>query len=170
MEITLEDLLESRDRRAERQRLLLGQYPGKTLLCLTVIMPGKVKRNLHSLVVAGAALSAVAARFGDEAAKVETYDLPTGYEAYLIVSRSVEDAKREACNIEDTHPLGRLFDIDVIGPGGVPVTRQEIGEQPRKCLLCDNPARYCMRNRTHSQEEILSCIERMVRQFAETNE
>ena len=170
MEITLEDLLESRDRRAERQRLLLGQYPGKTLLCLTVIMPGKVKRNLHSLVVAGAALSAVASRFGDEAAKVETYDLPTGYEAYLIVSRSVEDAKRAACNIEDTHPLGRLFDIDVIGPGGVPVTRQEIGEQPRKCLLCDNPARYCMRNRTHSQEEILSCIERMVRQFAENNE
>ena len=165
MEITLEDLLESRDRRAERQRLLLGQYPGKTLLCLTVIMPGKVKRNLHSLVVAGAALSAVAARFGDEAAKVETYDLPTGYEAYLIVSRSVEDAKREACNIEDTHPLGRLFDMDVIQPDGTPMSRDAVGLPQRSCLLCGNPARYCMRNRTHSTEELLERIDTLVKEY-----
>ena len=60
MEITLDQLLASREERASFQKELLKGYPGKTLVCLTVIMPGKVKRNLQSLVVAQAAVIGVA--------------------------------------------------------------------------------------------------------------
>ena len=110
MEITLDHLLASREERASFQKELLKGYPGKTLVCLTVIMPGKVKRNLQSLVVAQAAVTALVSAFGDSMLKLRLRDLPTGYEAYLVTPLSNEEAKKETCRIEDTHPLGRLFD------------------------------------------------------------
>ena len=57
MEITLDLLLASRDRRVAMQQKLRETYPNLTLVCLTVIMPGNVKRNLSSLITAHAATS-----------------------------------------------------------------------------------------------------------------
>ena len=89
-------------------------------------------------------------------------DLNTGYEAYLITPLPLLEAKRIAVTIEDTHPLGRLFDIDVINSDGIPVARNDIGEKPRRCLVCEHEARYCMRMRWHTQEEIWAKINEMV--------
>jgi len=165
MEITLGQLLASREERASFQKELLKGYPGKTLVCLTVIMPGKVKRNLQSLVVAQAAVTALVSAFGDSMLSLRLRDLPTGYEAYLVTPLSNEEAKRETCRIEDTHPLGRLFDLDVIDADGVPVSRELIGKAPRKCLVCDSDARYCMRNRTHSLDELSARIDEMIESY-----
>lgn len=165
MEITLDQLLASREERASFQKELLKSYPGKTLVCLTVIMPGKVKRNLQSLIVAQAALTALVSAFRDSMLKLEVRDRQTGYEAYLETTLSCGEAKRKTCSIEDTHPLGRLFDLDVIDADGVPISRETIGLNPRKCLICDNEARYCMRNRTHTLSELSARIEEMIEAY-----
>lgn len=165
MEITLDQLLASREERASFQKELLKSYPGKTLVCLTVIMPGKVKRNLQSLIVAQAALTALVSSFGDSMLKLEVRDRQTGYEAYLETTLSHGEAKRKTCSIEDTHPLGRLFDLDVIDADGVPISRETIGLNPRKCLICDNEARYCMRNRTHTLSELSARIDEMIEAY-----
>ena len=165
MEITLDQLLASREVRASFQRELLQKYPGKTLVCLTVVMPGTVKRNSQSLIISQAALCALIARFGSDLVRLETRDLPTGFEAYLLTSLSHGDAKRAVCNLEDSHPLGRLFDLDVILPDGTPMSRDAVGLPQRSCLLCGNPARYCMRNRTHSTEELLERIDTLVKEY-----
>ena len=165
MEITLDQLLASREERASFQKELLKSYPGKTLVCLTVIMPGKVKRNLQSLIVAQAALTALVCAFGDSMLKLEVRDRQTGYEAYLETTLSHGEAKRKTCSIEDTHPLGRLFDLDVIDADGVPISRETIGLNPRKCLICDNEARYCMRNHTHTLSELSARIDEMIEAY-----
>lgn len=92
-------------------------------------------------------------------------DLETGYEAYLITPLPLLVAKRIAIKIEDTHPLGRLFDIDIIDKDGVPVSRDRVGSRPRRCLVCDREARYCMRMRWHTQEEIWERINAMVDEY-----
>ena len=163
MEITLDQLLASREERASFQKELLKSYPGMTLVCLTVIMPGKIKRNLQSLVVAQAAVTAMVSAFGDSMQKLVLRDRQTGYEAYLETTLSNAEAKLKTCNIEDTHPLGRLFDLDVIDIDGIPVSRETIG--PRKCLICDNEARYCMRNRTHTLNELSAKIDEMIEAY-----
>ena len=165
MEITLDQLLASREERASFQKELLKSYPGKTLVCLTVIMPGKVKRNPQSLIVAQAALTALVSAFGDSMLKLVVRDRQTGYEAYLETTLSHGEAKRKTCSIEDTHPLGRLFDLDVIDADGVPISRETIGLNPRKCLICDNEARYCMRNRTHTLSELSARIDEMIEAY-----
>jgi len=185
--ITLHELLASRDARHATQQKLLAEHSGKTLVCLTVVMPGSVKRNHQSLTAAHAAVEAMRKAFGIKENKglspLETLenpeplenpaptllelDLETGYEAYLITPMPLLEAKRIAVNIEDTHPLGRLFDIDIINADGVPVSRDAIGEKPRRCLVCDHEARYCMRMRWHTQEEIWAKINEMVDSYVE---
>ena len=184
MPITLDELLASRDARHAMQQKLMAEHSGKTLVCLTVVMPGSVKRNQQSLTVARAAVKAMrkAYNISDDLLpetelltnelKIETReclverDLNTGYEAYLITPLPLLEAKRVAVEIEDTHPLGRLFDIDVIDKQGIPVSRDRVGGQPRRCLVCDHEARYCMRMRWHTQEEIWARIRQMTDDYA----
>ena len=162
MEITLDALLLSRDNRHELQQQLLEQHPGSTLVCLTVVMPGSVKRNLYSVVTAQAALTALLDRLGEHVQATRARDLATGYEAYLITGLPAPEVKRVTCDIEDSHPLGRLFDIDVMNADGLPISRQTVGDEPRRCLLCDHEARWCMRNHSHSQEELMAHIRQMI--------
>lgn len=165
-------------------------------MCLTVVMPGSVKRNHQSLVVAHAAVEQIIGNYelgvrndelrvksdelgvrndelgvkSDElgiryGGRLIERDLETGYEAYLITPLPLLEAKRIAVQIEDTHPLGRLFDIDIIDKDGVPVSRDRVGSRPRRCLVCDREARYCMRMRWHTQEEIWERINAMVDEY-----
>ena len=235
--MTLEELLNSREARVWRQRELLEANPGLSLICLTVQLPGPVKRNRLSLAVAKAGVRAIRDAFRIE--REELRDLETGYEGFFLVPLAPVEAKRLACQIEDTHPLGRLMDLDVItitsrssstplhprgGLRGVPlklpaslrsecleskseqtslsggqkslrqvsarigceaqrdggtyagggwpaetivapIGREDLGLESRKCLLCDRPARECMRARTHSTEELLAKIEEMVNSY-----
>ena len=157
MEITLDALLQSRDNRQQLQQQLLQQHPDGTLVCLTVVMPGSVKRNLYSVVTAQAALTALLDRLGEHVQATRARDLVTDLPAL--------EAKRVTCDIEDSHPLGRLFDIDVMGADGMPISRQEVGGEPRRCLLCEHESRWCMRNHSHSQEELMSHIEKLVNDY-----
>ena len=194
MPVTLEQLLQSRDNRAKHQKDLLEENPGRSLLCMTVQLPGAEKRNRTSLAIAKAGVEAVREAF--QPSYEELRDLETGYEAYFLVSLPAPEAKRQACHIEDTHPLGRLMDIDVFTPtvsychserseesvsptaegnyfscsspkNQFPsaigaISRQDIGLEPRKCLLCGNEVRYCMRAKSHTTSELLARIEEMV--------
>ena len=163
MEITLEQLLKARDDRYARQLSLTNEWPGRALVCMTVVLPGPVKRDARSLKVAEAGLEAVRAVFTP--VYQEAYDRETGFEAFFLVDVPLLDAKKACCEIENEHPFGRLMDLDVLEPVGetvVPVSRERVGEPPRTCLLCGRPARACMRARTHSQEELIRVIDRLL--------
>lgn len=153
--ITLQQLLDSRDARSARQARLLDHNPDKTLVCLTVMPPGSIKRTDWSLRVALAGVGAV--RRSLSPSWEQCFDLETGYEAYFLVDGTVPDVKLQCCAIEDTHPWGRLMDIDVLERsdcGPVPVSRTSVGRPPRRCIVCDRPARECIRARSHTTEQL----------------
>lgn len=161
--VTLEQLLLSRDRRAVRQSDWVRENPDGVLVCLTVILPGAVKRDGRSLKVARAAVKAVRERLSP--VKEECLDLETGFEGYFIVPGELLDVKRACCAIEDNHPFGRLMDLDALEESGgmvSPVSRDRVGMEPRRCLVCGRPARECMRSRKHSGEELLRKIDELL--------
>ena len=126
-------------------------------------MPGPTKKNESTAKLAPVGVSAIEQAFGEAAViYASEYDLPTGFEAFFVVSMTEEEAKTIACDIEDNHPLGRLFDIDIIGKNKIPVSREQIGRPPRKCLLCDRNSRDCMRNQTHELSDLLNKIQEMI--------
>ena len=174
MSITLTELLASRDARVEHQKELAEKYPRASLICFTVMLPGSVKRDWRSLLIADAGVVAIRQVFGrfGHLLYEEERDLETGFEAYFVVDMPALEVKRLCCSIEDEHPLGRLMDIDVVchfdRSGEIslkPLSREDIGLAARHCLLCDKPARECMRAHRHSPEEIQDTIDRMVQDY-----
>lgn len=173
--VSLEDILAAREARVRRQQELLAAWPDAALLCLTVVFPGPVKRDKRSVRVGEAGVTAVREAFATSILFEEIRDLETGFEAFFVVDASPQEAKLRACAIEDTHPWGRLMDIDVLidaphslgmtgeEPGmTTPLSRATIGLPERRCLLCDRPARECMRARTHTLAELLSRIDALL--------
>lgn len=165
VECTLEMMLAARDTRRERQARHFNVHPEQTLLVATVVAPGKYKLTDRTAIVAGAERAELHRCFAGFIKDELSLDVPSGHETWLTLDLDAMQAKRMAAVIEDTHPLGRLFDIDVIAPSLIPVSRLELGLRPRSCLLCENEARVCMRARTHSAEEIETRIASMIDSF-----
>ncbi|EDU3769347.1 citrate lyase holo-[acyl-carrier protein] synthase [Salmonella enterica] len=96
-------------------------------------------------------------------------DFPvTGAEAIYSVNMNVAALKRLCVRLEEIHPLGRLWDLDVIGVDGHPASRTETGLSPRCCLLCDEQAHVCARSRTHDVKQLLSTIHRSIDDFKQS--
>jgi len=163
--ITLEQLLRSRDERQAMEKRLADGHKGLTLIVLTVVVPGSVKRNGNSLVIARAGVEALREAFAGRIHLEIERDLMTGYEAFFMVDVPSGEAKNMACDIEDAHPLGRLFDIDVFDKEVHPISRTRVGRQSRPCLICGRAARLCMRERTHSYEELNDKISQLIQDY-----
>lgn len=68
--------------------------------------------------------------------------------------------------IEDTYPLGRFVDIDVYDSiTKRSISRIELGNEERKCYLCDNKAHICVRSRTHSQGSLITHMKKVYDEF-----
>lgn len=166
-EINLEQILTAREKRSENQKKLLEKYK-KNLVCFTVNIPGAKKRTSISLKVFDAGCQSIIGMLQEKNIKIshkESKDLITGPEAYVVVDENERTLKEHLIEIEDKHPLGRLFDFDVIRLNGTPVSRQDMGESPRKCLLCGLDAHVCSRNKTHSLYDLTIKIDEIVNSY-----
>ena len=166
MDVTVLDMMNARDRRAEKQRELLGSY-GQTLLCFTMNIPGPEKDN--ALIRRGFALGRRRLRqgllrLGVAPVHAEARVDFTGCEAFYVLAVPPLTAKRMACDIEEADALGRLFDMDVLRPDGGKVERREIGLPGRKCLLCGETAQVCARARTHTVAELRARTAQILRE------
>ena len=93
----------------------------------------------------------------DRAKKYE-FDDKTGNEIILAVNYPADKIKELTTEIEETHPFGRLFDMDVIGTDGEKLSRGVY----RKCLICGCQAQECARSRKHTVSEMQAKIEEIL--------
>jgi holo-ACP synthase CitX len=142
MKATLDEVLAERERRSGRQKELLAQYGGghdMALVCLTLNIAGDEKVFPLSFRCFQEERRIVRVTLKAENIDIiheEATENNAGYAALLCVYAPPERVKTIAVHIEDSHPLGRLFDIDVIAPDGEKLSRTNSGETGRKCLVC----------------------------------
>ena len=73
-----------------------------------------------------------------------------GYAAVCLTKeQDPYSVKRAAIRLEESHPLGRLWDIDVFQDSPEAVSRETVGAERRTCLLCGRDAKECARSRRH---------------------
>ena len=169
MEVTLDELLLSRDNRHQMHLNLLKQYPDQTLVSVTMVMPGPVKSNSISNALADKAEAFLHHCQQLQIECITRRDLKTGSEIYFISNLPLLETKRLCCRIEDEHPLGRLWDFDVIRPDSRPLSRTELGLAPRKCIICgDQDAINCIRARRHSKPDLYTRVEEIFAQYQDT--
>lgn len=160
MEVTLMELLDSRENRANHQQELLKQYGG-VLVSVTLNIPGPLKDKPQYRKVMEWGMEALLAAFGQNAVYNETRLLKTGAEGYIcLAGLEPSEAKYITVLIESMAPKARLLDIDVMGEDGT-VSRSQLGLAPRKCLICDEDAKVCARSQKHSMEELLVEVDKL---------
>lgn len=86
--------------------------------------------------------------------KTEVYEKNTGDCAFFLLRSQAIQVKKFLVSVEESHPLGRLFNLDVCGPDGISVKRHDLGLLPRTCLVCGEDAHVCAEKKSHSMELI----------------
>lgn len=163
IEITLPQMMDCRERRIYIQNKLLQKYR-RPVISFCMNIPGPIKTNpqIRAAFLAGKKELLDALRT-HEYAVLQEADLtePTGDEWIAAVDANAEEIKEVTMEIENSHPLGRLFDMDVININNEKLSRPRF----RKCLICDRQAQECARSRTHTVAEMQAAIEQMLKDF-----
>jgi len=148
--VDLEQMLAARERRAAIQgRMLGGAGENACLVCLTLNIAGDIKRTPMTKMLFDRGvreLESLGVRVTDR----RIIDEATGSEALWLLDEEGERVKPLLEAIEDSFPAARLYDFDLIMPGGAKLSRKEA----RKCLMCDAPAAECARSRRHGLAQI----------------
>ena len=69
--------------------------------------------------------------------------------------------KQQMVRLEESEPLGRLWDIDIITSEGV-VGRSSLGLLPRPCLICGASAHVCRRLACHSLSQVIAATHSLI--------
>ena len=156
--VSLEEILNARENRVKIQQKMLQKAP-TCLLSFTLNIPGPVKvfpYTKWAYEVGSSIISkGVSLLNGNVLEQFEAKN-ETGWEGFFALNLPPEEIKTYLLEQEEHHPLGRLFDFDVLRTDGSKLSRQELGFPERTCLLCGNPAFLCGRSRTHSAQELLA--------------
>lgn len=149
------DMMYARDHRKATQEQLLAQYDA-VLVSFTLNIMGAVKDFPWARIAFAEGFSQVEQALAPfPILHCQTWRHYTGNEGFFVVDGALEGVKSAMVTLEERHPLGRLWDIDVLEPSGRKCSRGDLGFGARSCLLCERPAFVCSRSRSHSLAELL---------------
>lgn len=163
----LMEILDSREVRARKQKELIEKYRA-SLISFSLNIPGRKKDSELYRAIHREGLSYLEKAIRDKKIRLiyqEKEDKNTGSEAFLVLDEDALEIKKLTIEIEEIHPLGRIFDMDVFDREGNQIGRSQIGVRPRTCLLCHKEVRLCMREKNHSYEELISRIEELGKKY-----
>lgn len=156
------EILDQREQRAEEIYELSQRYPKQTLISFKLNIPGPIKNNEMILRIFDQGVSQIQ-KILSEPVVCSLTAHKTGPE---IILRSIENArsiKEKMIALEESSPLARLYDIDVLFQGEA-VSREQLMLPVRRCFICDQPAKVCARSRRHTVNEMLIRIEELIEQ------
>ena len=153
--VTSEELRAARDRRVLEKWELLSAGDGSCLVEFSLNIAGAVKVFPFARTAFREELRELQEKLGRFSIKsTKICEEPTGDHAFFLLDSPEIPVKQFLVSIEESHPLGRLFNLDVCGLGGVSVKRQDLHLLPRTCLVCGGNANICQAKKRHSMELI----------------
>jgi holo-ACP synthase / triphosphoribosyl-dephospho-CoA synthase len=166
---TLEAILNAKEERAWKQKMLLSRHPLASLISLSINIPSLIKLSHEAVVVheiAHQALLEMLENEGIELLACENQLAATGAESFLTCNAEAKVLKVFTCKLENSHPLGRLMDIDVLDSSGAILSRNTLGLPKRRCFVCEEEAKLCARSQKHTYAELNSHIKHLVEKHA----
>lgn len=163
----LDDVLAARDARQAAQQALLAAG-ANCVVSFSVLAPGAVKRSPFLDEVFDIGKGRLKHELGRLNISIYAERLlnHAGGQSLLLAADGAADALKAALiRLEQSHPLGRLWDIDVIDGSGKPLSRPQAGLPPRACLCCDAPAKECARVRRHSTAQLHEAMQQHYRVY-----
>ena len=159
--VELNEMLMCRERRDHLQKQLLHSY-GLPVISFCMNIPGPIKTNEEIRKAFDSGKDTLLQKLQDggisTAQMLEIHE-NTGDELLLAADADASVLKQITSAIEEDTPLGRLFDMDVIGTDGYKLSRSTF----RRCIICGEPAQECARSRRHSVPELQTAVEELLK-------
>lgn len=149
-EVTLYEILKTREERADLQSKLINTYK-LPLICFTMNIAGPIKTSPLIERAFREGIKKLESKIKEDEIiyKYESTE-HTGFLYIISVNSDAKLLKKICTDIEESSPLGRLFDMDVID-----IDKQKISrEKERNCLVCGKIGRTCSAGRLHSVDEL----------------
>src|SRR6056297_608283 len=149
-------ILKAREERGLEIEKLEKTY-SRSVISVTVNIPGGKKADDDYSWIGLLAFNEISRRLSQGAIIHESFrESADGPEGFIVAKGKPEELKRFAMDIEESHPLGRLFDIDISG-----LNRNTNGGK-RVCLLCGEAANMCRITGKHIMEELIKRIDKSI--------
>lgn len=145
-------ILQAREARHNHIQQLMHQYPDYSVVILKTNVVGANKNPVHMRFICSFFNDLVHRTFGAKIMLYGRQESRDGNYCYYVINEVGTLVKERTIELEEYNPIGRLIDLDVYYKK--PISRQDLQCVTRTCLLCDNFAHICSRNKTHSDEEI----------------
>lgn len=159
----MDAILQARETRSKHIQALMEEYPNKTVVILKANVVGKEKNPRQMRFICAFFHAMMQRTFGAKIVAMEKIESLDGNYCYFVIKENGLLVKARTIEIEEYNKLGRLIDLDVYDKKSI--GREELQCEMRKCLICDNYAHLCARNKTHSEDEINQKVKSIIDNF-----
>ncbi len=157
-EVTLNEILLARETRVCEQKELIAVHCCP-LISFTMNIAGPQKNSPLIERAFYVGLKALQERLPKELVREQKVRIcKTGCEAFFSVEMQAFELKEICMRIEESSPLGRLFDMDVLDVSGEKLERKA----ERGCIVCGGEGRGCAARRLHSVGELQAATHKMI--------
>ena len=158
----MNQILLAREHRSEHIKQLIDNYPSRSIAVLKLNVVGENKNPSYMKFICLLFNQYMYEEFAYKIEKSEKVSSVDGDYIYYIIHEKGNIVKERTMYIEDHHYLGRLIDIDVYHEKSI--SRADLKCEMRTCLICDNYAHICSRNKTHSSEVIQAKVRSIIKE------
>lgn len=157
--------LEEKEARVERRKAFSRRHAGETVVQLALNIPGRIKDSalLRRLLASG--MSEFALQF-PQFTECALTNASAGPSALFAAAETPQSVKEKTAELEALHPWSRLYDFDVYDAGGKTVSLASRHGMGRTCFVCSRPAALCMREKSHSAEDVAQSVTDRLARFA----
>lgn len=163
----INEILKSREERAFLQQKIIARY-NNPIISFTLNIPGHIKDSDKFRMIHDVGMDIITSELKDyncDIRHVKRMNKSTGPEGYFSVEIDPMELKRITTKIENQFVLGRIFDIDVFDSKYNQISRLDLGFKPRRCLICEENAKLCSREKTHELIDLLEEIDKLYNQY-----
>ena len=162
--VDLREVLDNRDYRRAVIEKCSKENPATSVLSFKLNIPGPQKINKKLIELFDKGYDEILNNIKEHGwtyRLADKWEKNTGKEAILVVDADGYDLKKTMVDLEESSKLARLYDIDIVYKNK-DITREDLGKDGRKCIICGKKVASCARSRRHSVGEMQEYIEKIL--------
>lgn len=169
--IAMQKMLDAKEKRYYKIKALTEKY-NLPVLSFMLNIPGEDKNFEDAVIFHEKYIKNIKNILEKENIKIlweEYNNLNTGMEYLAVLNGEGKFIKEKMIGLEEESREGRLLDIDIYDKDFSQISRSSLGLAERKCIICDDLARTCIKKERHSQDELEKKVREILKNYKSKN-
>lgn len=169
--IAMQKMLDAKEKRYYKIKALTEKY-NLPVLSFMLNIPGEDKNFKEAVDFHKKYIEKIKKLLEENEIKIlfEDYEnLTTGMEYIGVLDGDGREIKKLMMEVEEESIGGRLLDLDIYDKDFSQISRSSLGLSERKCIICDDLARTCIKKERHSQDELEKKVREILKNYKSKN-